>query len=68
MIKKKLKELRELSNEELVKMIKDTEAAMRLIRFKAKIEKPANPMEKRNLQKKVAVINTLLKERELKKS
>jgi ribosomal protein L29 len=66
MVKKKLKELRELTNEELLKMRSDTQAAMRTIRFRTKIEKPSNPMEKRNLTKKVAVINTILRERELK--
>ncbi len=67
MVKKKLKELRELTVEELLKMRSDTQVAMRSIRFKSKIEKPSNPMEKRNLTKKVAVINTILRERELLK-
>ena len=67
MVKKKLKELRELKNEELIKMRSDSQALIRGIRFKSKIEKPANPMEKRNLTKKVAVINTILRERELTK-
>lgn len=65
MLKHKVKELRELSTEELVKMRADIQNNLRAIRFKAKIERPTNPLEKRNLKKKIAVINTLLREKEL---
>lgn len=60
---KKIKELRELSNEELLKMRSESEKKMMQIRFKGRIEKLSNPMEKRTLQKTIAVINTLLTER-----
>lgn len=66
MTKNKIKELRELSVQDLIKMRGDIEGSIRAIRFKSKIERPANPMEKRNLRKKIAVINTIIREVELK--
>lgn len=66
MTKNKIKELRELSLQDLTKMRGDIEGNLRTIRFKSKIERPANPMEKRNLKKKIAVINTIIREMELK--
>lgn len=66
MTKNKLKELRELSRDDLIKMRGDIEGNLRVIRFKSKIERPSNPLEKRNLKKKIAVINTLLREMEIK--
>ncbi len=66
MTKSKIKELRELSVQELNKTNRDIQNQLRLIRFQAKIEKPKNPMQKRDLRKKLAVVNTLLKEEELK--
>ncbi len=68
MVGKKLKELRDLSNEELIKMRADIQHNIRMIQFKMKIERPTNLMEKKNLRKKLAVINTILTERELKKA
>ena len=61
-----IKELRELSDAELNKMIVDNKSEMMKIRFKSKIEKLDNPMMTRNLRKKIAKILTILKERELK--
>jgi large subunit ribosomal protein L29 len=66
MTKNKMKELRELTNEELLKMVSDINSSLRTKRFQAKIERPSNPMEKHELRKKVAVIYTILRERELK--
>jgi large subunit ribosomal protein L29 len=66
MTKNKLKELRELSRGDLEKMRGEIEANMRVIRFKSKIERPSNPLEKRNLRKKIAVINTIIREMEIK--
>ncbi len=63
MIKKKLKELRDLSTEELVKMRSEIQGNIRTLMFRMKIERPANLMEKRNLKTKIAVINTILAER-----
>ena len=67
MVKKKLQELREQNDQELTKVKADIQSKMRTIRFQTKIERPTNPLEKKNLRKKVAVINTILRERELKK-
>lgn len=64
MTKNKIKDLREASIEELKKMQSEIQVSLRTIRFKSKIERPSNPMEKRTLKKKVAIINTLLTERE----
>lgn len=66
MTSKKLKELRELSDAELLKQQSEIEKKMMSLRFKAKIEKIDNPMEKRNARRTVAVINTLLAERRSK--
>jgi ribosomal protein L29 len=63
MIKKKLKELRDLSTQELEKMRSDIQGSVRSINFKMKIERPTNLMEKKNLKNKIAVINTILGER-----
>ncbi len=60
-----LKELRALTTAELIKMKEDILNNIRSINFKMKIEKPKNVMEKRNLRKKVAVINTIIREREI---
>jgi ribosomal protein L29 len=67
MIKKKVNELRELSKGELEKIRSDIQAELRTIRFRTRIEPPPNPMQKKNLKIKIAVINTILKEMELKK-
>ena len=64
MTKKRLQELRDLNDKDLIRMREDIQADLRKIRFKAKIERPKNPMEKRNMRIKIAVINTLLKEKE----
>ena len=61
-----IKELRELSDAELAKMIVDNKSEMMKIRFKGKVEKLDNPMMTRNLRKKIARINTILKERAMK--
>ncbi len=63
MIKKKIKELRDLSTAELIKMRSDIQGNIRTLMFRIKIERPANLMEKRNLKAKIAVINTILAER-----
>lgn len=68
MIAKKLKELRELTSEDLLKMKADIQSNLRTFRFKRKIERPKNPMEKRNLTRKVGVINTIIREREISQS
>jgi len=61
------KELRSLSDKDLLNMLNEVEGKIREIRFKSKVERPSNPMELRNLRKKVAVIKTILNERKLEK-
>lgn len=65
MATKKTKELRELSNEELIKMRDDLSKKLLNIRFQSRIERPKNPMEKRETRKTIARINTILREREI---
>lgn len=64
---KEKKELRSLSDKDLLNMLNEVENKIREIRFKSKVERPSNPMELRNLRKKVAVIKTILNERKLEK-
>ncbi|MCX7882929.1 MAG: 50S ribosomal protein L29 [Brevinematales bacterium] len=68
MATKKVKELRQLKKEELLKLRADLQQKLLQIRFRARIEKPANPMEKRNIRREIAIINTLLREMELKQA
>lgn len=63
MTKSKIKELRDMSTEELQRNYSELQGSLRMIRFKSRIERPANPMEKSNLRKKAAVILTLINER-----
>jgi large subunit ribosomal protein L29 len=62
---KKTKELREMSDAELAKLKADLSKRQMEIRFKAKIEAPENVMERREVRKAIAKINTILREREL---
>ncbi|MCX7820930.1 MAG: 50S ribosomal protein L29 [Brevinematales bacterium] len=64
---KEKKELRSLSDKDLLNMLNEIEGKIREIRFKSKVERPSNPMELRNLRKKVAVIKTILNERKIEK-
>lgn len=64
---KEKKELRSLSDKDLLNMLNEVENKIREIRFKSKVERPSNPMEFRNLRKKVAVIKTILNERKIEK-
>ncbi|NPV39311.1 LSU ribosomal protein L29p [Brevinematales bacterium NS] len=68
MATKKVRELRQLKKEELLKLRSDLQQKLLQIRFRSRIEKPANPMEKRNIRREIAVINTLLREMELKQA
>jgi len=68
MATKKVKELRQLKKEELEKLLQDLQQKLMQIRFRSRIEKPANPMEKRNIRREIAVIHTLLREMELKQA
>ena len=66
MKRKEIKELRELSEADLTNILLEVRNKLREIRFKGKIERPTNPMEIRNLKKKIAIIRTIMRERELK--
>jgi len=68
MATKKVKELRQLNREQLLKLRSDLQQKLMHLRFRSRIEKLANPMEKRNLRREIAVINTLLREMELKQA
>jgi len=68
MATKKVKELRQLNREQLLKLRSDLQQKLMQLRFRSRIEKLANPMEKRNLRREIAVINTLLREMELKQA
>jgi len=65
---KKIKELRELNNDELIKLKNDLSKELLLKKFKLKIERPQNLMERRFIRKTIARINTILRERELLKN
>ncbi|MFN3660276.1 MAG: 50S ribosomal protein L29 [Brevinematales bacterium] len=68
MATKKVRELRQLKKDELLKLRSDLQQKLLQIRFRSRIERPANPMEKRNIRREIAVINTLLREMELKQA
>jgi|YNPMSStandDraft_1061717.scaffolds.fasta_scaffold00020_14 large subunit ribosomal protein L29 len=68
MATKKVKELRQLNREQLLKLRSDLQQKLMQLRFRSRSEKLANPMEKRNLRREIAVINTLLREMELKQA
>jgi len=68
MATKKVKELRQLNREQLLKLRSDLQQKLMQLRFRSRIEKLANPMEKRNFRREIAVINTLLREMELKQA
>ena len=63
---KKMKELRELNKEELISQRAEILKKQMEIRFKAKIEKPKNPCEMRELRRTLARVNTLIREIEIK--
>lgn len=63
---KKVKELRDQNDKELIRLRSEAQTRMMTIRFKSKIERPSNVMELRELRRQVGRINTLLREREIK--
>lgn len=65
---KKTRELREFTGKELIRLKSDLMTQQMQLRFKAKIEKPTNPMEKRELRRTIAKINTLLREEQIKQA
>lgn len=59
----KAKEIRELSNEEMIKKIDQSEEELFNLRFQAKMGQLANPLQLRLIRKDIARINTILKEK-----
>ncbi len=62
----KIKDLRSLSEAELLSMKKELQEKVMNIRFRSKFEAPKNVMEIRNMKRTIARINTLVRESELK--
>lgn len=62
---KKVKELRDQSDKELLRIRSDAQTRIMNIRFKSKIERPTNIMEIRDLRRQIGRINTILREREM---
>ncbi len=64
----KARELRQLSDAELVKRIQEEEENLANLRFQKVIGQLENPMKLGHIRKDVARIKTILNERKLKKS
>jgi len=62
----KIKELRSLSETELLSMKVDLQGKIMHVRFRSKIEPPKNIMEIRQMKRTIARINTLIRQNELK--
>ncbi len=62
----KIKDLRSLSEAELLSMKKEMQEKIMQVRFRSKFEAPKNLMEIRNMKRTIARINTLIRETELK--
>jgi large subunit ribosomal protein L29 len=59
----KVKEIRELSTEEMTKKIDQYEEELFNLRFQAKMGQLANPLQLRFIRRDIARINTILKEK-----
>ncbi len=62
----KIKELRSLSEAELLSMRKEMQESIMHSRFRSKFEPSKNIMEIRKMRRTIARINTLIRETELK--
>lgn len=62
----KVKDLRSLSEAELLSMKKEMQDKIMQIRFRARFEAPKNIMEIRTMKRTIARINTLIREAEIK--
>ena len=62
----KAKDIREMSNEELVKKLNETKQELFNLRFAHATGSLKNPMQLNTLKKDIAKIKTILRERELK--
>lgn len=63
----KTKEIRDLTNEELVKKIADLKGELFNLRFRLATGQLENPMGIKDVKKTLARVQTIIKERELKK-
>ena len=61
----RLKEFRELSTSDLTKQLEETHQEMFNLRFRVATKQLVNHRELRRVKKKIARLNTLLREREL---
>ncbi|AEM79595.1 LSU ribosomal protein L29P [Thermoanaerobacter thermohydrosulfuricus] len=61
----KAKEIRELTNEELLQKLSDLKAELFNLRFQLATGQLDNPMRIRDVRKTIARIKTILREREL---
>ena len=61
----KAKEIRELTNEELIQKLSDLKAELFNLRFQLATGQLDNPMRIRDVRKTIARIKTILREREL---
>jgi large subunit ribosomal protein L29 len=59
----KAKEIRELSTEEMIKKIDQSQEELFNLRFQAKMGQLANPLQLRFIRRDIARINTILKEK-----
>ena len=66
MNKHELNKLRELSDVELVKKLDDLKEELFHLRFQHAINQLDNPMRLKAVRKEIAVIKTIIRERELK--
>ena len=62
-----LKELRQLSDAELKKRIEEEEENLANVRFQKVFSQTANPMKIRHIRKDIALMKTLLREREIQR-
>ncbi len=62
----KIKEIKELSSEELVKRIDEEENSLVDLRFSHELKQLSNTAKLKNTKKDIAKMKTILKERELK--
>jgi large subunit ribosomal protein L29 len=61
----RLKEFREQSTSELTKQLEETHQELFNLRFRVATKQLVNHRELRRVKKKIAILNTLLREREL---
>ena len=63
----KIKDIKELTVEELIKREKELKAELFNLRFSHATGNLTNPMQLHNLKKEIARVKTIIRERELKK-